>query len=294
VPFADPLLWPFAGERSLTAFPGGESSIAQLQREAGVAQLPPTLDGYLSQLVEPTLQRWRAAGVPAIKFLAAYYRGLAFSSVPAARASAVYSAIASGQGNSATEQKLLEDFLFREISRRAGVDGLVVQIHTGNGNGPHFNNSQANPGLLEDALGDESLQGTRFVLLHGGWPFTLTTQAMIDNPNVYADFSAQTFYLTTHALSQVLRSWLGWHPEKVLFGTDAYSDANTPLSDYEEKEWLMTDKSRRALAIALTAMLRDREVTRERALEIARMVLRDNAIRLYHLPDAPAGTTPAQ
>lgn len=47
----------------------------------------------------------------------------------------------------------------------------------------------------------------------------------------------------------VLRGWLGWHPE--------------------EKEWLMTCKARRALAIVLTTMMGDGEVTRERAREIA-------------------------
>ena len=52
----------------------------------------------------------------------------------------------------------------------------------------------------------------------------------MDKPNIYADFSAQTFYLTPHALAQVLRGWLEWHPETVVFGSDAYSDANTPLS----------------------------------------------------------------
>jgi hypothetical protein len=45
----------------------------------------------------------------------------------------------------------------------------------------------------------------------------------------------------------------------------------------------MTDKSRRALAIALTAMMQDEEISRARALEIARMVLRKNAARLYRL-----------
>jgi predicted TIM-barrel fold metal-dependent hydrolase len=104
---------------------------------------------------------------------------------------------------------------------------------------------------------------------------------MMDKPNTYADFSAQTFYLTPHALAQVLRGWLEWHPEKVLFGSDAYSDANTPLSDYEEKEWLMTWKARKALAIALTAMMRDEEITRARAIQIAHMVLHDNAAALY-------------
>ena len=127
------------------------------------------------------------------------------------------------------------------------------------------------------------------MLLHGGWPFALNAQAMMDKPNTYADFSAQTFYLTTHALAEVLRGWLEWHPEKVLFGSDAYSDANTPLSDYEEKQVLMTQKSRRALAIALTAMMRDGEISQVRAIEIARMVMRDNAVALYRLRTKESG-----
>jgi hypothetical protein len=46
---------------------------------------------------------------------------------------------------------------------------------------------------------------------------------------------------------------------------------------------LLTAKSRRALAIALTAMLQNGEISREKAVEYARGVLRDNALRLYGL-----------
>jgi len=41
--------------------------------------------------------------------------------------------------------------------------------------------------------------------------------------------------------------------------------------------------ARQALGIALTGMIRDGMVTRERALELARMVLRENARKLYGL-----------
>jgi hypothetical protein len=70
-------------------------------------------------------------------------------------------------------------------------------------------------------------------------------------------------------------------PEKVLFGTDAspYSDA----MGWEESGWISAKRGRQALAIALTAMMRDGEISRERALELARMVLRENAQRLYGL-----------
>ena len=198
-------------------------------------------------------------------------------------AASLYSRGVSGQSLEPRHLKALEDYLFREIAARAGAHGLVVQIHTGNGDGPYFNNRRADPSMLESALNAKPLRNTKFVLLHGGWPFHLTTQAMLDKPNTYADFSAQTFYLTPHALAGVLRGWLAWHPEKVLFGSDAYSDENSPLSDYEEKTWVSMDKARRALAIALTDMMRDGEITRARAGEIAHLVLRDNAAALYHL-----------
>jgi uncharacterized protein len=40
---------------------------------------------------------------------------------------------------------------------------------------------------------------------------------------------------------------------------------------------------REALGLALTGMLRDNEITRERAVDLARMVLRENARKLYGL-----------
>jgi len=77
----------------------------------------------------------------------------------------------------------------------------------------------------------------------------------------------------------VIREWLEWYPEKVMFGTDLY--ANTAEIDWEEIGWQTTQSSREALAIALTGMIEDTEISRERALEIAHMVLHDNAAKLY-------------
>lgn len=283
VPYADPMLWPFSGDKIRLRFTGDGGSIAQLMREAGVGSVPTTLDDYDARVVDPTLKRWKAAGAVAVKFLAAYTRSLDFAVVERETAASLYSKAASGTTLAPAEAKALEDHLFSDIAARAGAYGLVVHIHTGNGDGPFFNNSNANPGLLESAIGSKPLRQTNFVLMHGGWPFHTIAQAMLDKPNTYVDFSAQTFYLTPHALALVLRGWLEWHPEKVLFGTDAYSDENSPLSDYEEKEWLMADNARHALAIALSAMIREGYITRGRASEIAHMIMRDNAVALYHL-----------
>jgi uncharacterized protein len=45
--------------------------------------------------------------------------------------------------------------------------------------------------------------------------------------------------------------------------------------------WVGSTTARRALTIALTGMLRDGEITRERAEALARKVLRENALTAY-------------
>ncbi len=136
--------------------------------------------------------------------------------------------------------------------------------------------------LLEPTFNDETLRDTPFVMLHGGWPYEREAGVMLIKPNVYADFSAQTFLRSTQALSRALEEWLAWYPERVLFGTDAYPD-DTPLANWEEKVWLATRSARQALALALTRMAAAGEVRRARAEELARMVLRENAVKLYRL-----------
>jgi predicted TIM-barrel fold metal-dependent hydrolase len=107
------------------------------------------------------------------------------------------------------------------------------------------------------------------------------TEFLMEKPNVYADFSAQTFLLTPQALSRVLRDWLEYEPEKILFGTDA--SPATPEVGWEESAWMTNKTAREALAMALTGMMKDGDITRERAIELARMVMRENAIKLYGL-----------
>lgn len=284
VPYADPLLRPFADQTSWLGYSGGEFTIAMLLKDVGFSRPPPTLTEYRVNIINATLARWKKSGAVAVKFLCAYARSLDFEVVDEAAASSVYlKAVKGAESLTPVEHKLLEDYLFGAIAAAAGAQQLVVHIHTGNGDGPFFNNGFANPALLESAINSRALRRTSFVLLHGGWPYDDVAQAMIDKPNTWADFSAQTFYLGTHQLAEVLRNWLSWHPEKVLFGSDAYSDSDSPLTDWEEKQILLTGKARRALAIALTAMMQNNEITRERALEIARLVLRENAMKLYGL-----------
>jgi hypothetical protein len=51
--------------------------------------------------------------------------------------------------------------------------------------------------------------------------------------------------------------------------------------DWGEVAWLSNTTARQALALALTGMMNDGEITHARASELARMALRENAVQLY-------------
>jgi len=50
---------------------------------------------------------------------------------------------------------------------------------------------------------------------------------------------------------------------------------------WEEATWIANRNARQSMSLALTGMLRDGEISRKRAIEIARRVLRDTADELY-------------
>jgi predicted TIM-barrel fold metal-dependent hydrolase len=157
-----------------------------------------------------------------------------------------------------------------------------VHIHSAAGAGGYFSVAGGNPMLLEPVFNDPDLRKTNFVMIHGGWPFEHQVTALLSKPNVYLDFSEQSFFNYSREVSGALRAWLEYVPEKVLFATDAYPFA-PPEIGWEEAGWLANTTGREALGLALTGMMRDNEITRDRAVELARMVLRENARKLYNL-----------
>ncbi len=249
--------------------------------DASMESIPATLEEYTAKVVTPALEKQKQAGALAVKYEAAYLRALDFSNVPQADAARVYAKYRSAVAP-AEEYKLLQDYLFCYIAKEAGRLGLAIHIHTGLGGGGYFNMTGSDPALLEPVLNDPAFRKTNFVLLHGGWPYWEHIGALVTKPNVYADFSVQGLLFYPTALAKHLRTWLEFSPDKILFGSDAYPWSET--LGWEESLYMSTTTSRQALAIALTGMWKDGEVTHPQALEIARMVLRDNARKLYKLP----------
>jgi predicted TIM-barrel fold metal-dependent hydrolase len=288
VAFDDALLFPLSNEaakrsnRDYRAFyPGEERLLKRYLADLKVTALPATLSAYLKTVVTPTLEKQKREGAVAIKFEAAYLRKLDFDEADETQAGLVYFNYAKGTEPPAAAYKTLQDFLFRYIARETGRLGMAVHIHAIDGAGSYYRPSGSDPLLLESAFNDPTLRKTNFVIVHGGAPFTKQTASMMSKQNVYADFSAQTFFLYPRALSENLRYWLETFPDKILFGTDAFTFG--PAVDWGEIAWLSNTTARKALGLALTGMMNDGEITRERALELARMVLHDNAAKLYGL-----------
>ena len=289
VSYVDALIFPLSNEAAKRSspdyrglYPLEERLLKRYLASAGLKALPATLDVYLAKVVSATLEAQKRDGALAVKFEAAYLRKLDFEEANRGEARRIYARYVRGGEPSAANYKTLQDFLFRYVAREAGRLGLAVHIHVLEGAGGYYKQSGSNPLLLESAFNDPALRKTNFVIIHGGYPFTQETASLMSKPNVYGDFSAQWFFTYPRGLSEVLRSWLEKYPEKILFGTDAFSFG--PELDWPEVAWLSTRSARQALALALTGMMNDREITRAQALELAQMVLRDNAIKLYNLP----------
>ncbi len=293
VPYDDTLLFPLSNAGLAAASPDRVQFFALEDKlrtrylgDAGLKTLPATLDAYLQQFVTPTLERQKAGGAVAIKFEVAYLRGLDFGDPSREQAVTTYAKyIRTGELGGGTpdahDYKALQDFLFRYIAGEAGRLGMAVHIHGMSGGGRYFSITGVNPLLLEPVLNDPRLKGTRFVLLHGGWPHIREAGALLQKPNFYLDLSQQAMVFPARTLAGWLREWLETFPEKVLFGTDAYP--YSPAMGWEEASWLAARNERLALGLALTGMERDGEITHARAAELARMVLRGNAEALYRL-----------
>ena len=285
VPYIDALLFPLDNTSLANTpdkklfFPLEDKVRNRYFTDSAVKTIPPTLDSYLAKVVIPTLERHKTNGAIAEKFEIAYLRNFDFTDVPQAEAARIYAKWQGKPAPDSAEYKLLQDFLFRFIAQECGHLGLAVHLHTMSGGGGYFGIGGGNPMLLEPVFNDPALRKTKFVMLHGGWPFVREAGSLLQKPNVYLDLSQQALSFPPRALATWLREWLETFPDKVLFATDGY-----PFSDamgWEESTWIASRNARQALGLALTGMVLDGEISRPRAAEIVTMVLHGNADTLY-------------
>jgi hypothetical protein len=285
VPFVDMFLFPLNNNALRSEDPDKqifftreEQLLGRYLKDAQLTRVPATFDDYLT-FISHRLETFKANGAVALKFELAYLRDLSISDPQREAAERVYAIYAQSSEPSPEEYKLLQDYLFRYIAHEAGRLNLPIHIHCALGAGSYFRQANANPLLLEPLFNDPGLRKTKFVLLHGGWPFAREAAAMILKPNVYLDFSMFMYLTYPVEGARALRLYLEAAPEKVLYGSDA-----SPFNDtigWAETDWIGARIGREELGLALTGMMQDGELNLDRAKQMGRLVLRENARQLY-------------
>ena len=285
VPHASTLLYPLPADHLMARSPSHKADIAEahkeLQRfltEAGLPAAPADLSGYV-RFIDDTLRRWQKQGAVAVKFWDAYLRTLRIADVPETQAAELY---AKGRTSPLVRDDYLalQDFLWRHILLEAGKMTLPVHIHSSLGVPPFLRTLESDVRNLEDVLADPKFFATPIVLIHGGFPWHEIAIYLALKPNVWVDISARGFIDPVPDFADVLRKYLLFAPEKVLFGTDAASYPSMP-GGADVHHLVVSRATRDALYLALAGLVRDGVIDHERAIAMGRGVLRENARRLY-------------
>ncbi|MBM3728244.1 MAG: hypothetical protein FJW40_22810 [Acidobacteria bacterium] len=223
-----------------------------------------TLDDYVGVL-DRLFQDAAQAGIVCLKYSGAYRRTLQFDNVQAASVASTFGR--RRQELNAQQIKAFEDFVFWKLCELAAKYDLPFQVHTG-----HGRLQGSNPMLLLDLI--EANPRTKFVLFHGGFPWTGETGAIaMRNPgNVWID----SVWLPTLSFSmarRALHEWLEMVPStKIMWGGDAL---------LAEGLYGGTVFTRECLAEVLAEKVDQRRIKEADALRIGRQILRDNALALF-------------
>jgi hypothetical protein len=283
--FGDSFFYPFDNRDLIRSNPDmgvyiplQEKMLARYKKQMNVAELPADLAGY-EDFVRRTVAENQKRGGVAIKFEAAYFRTLYFSDPPRERAAAIYARYRSDGVPSADDYRVFQDYIFRVLVDESGKLRLPMHFHSAVGIGDYFSLRQGNVLNLENVLRDPRYRNVNFVLLHGGWPYEREAALLTAVKNVYLDTSLQSEMLYPSQFKEVLKQLLTLYPDKMMFGSDAFP-FNEALGA-EESFWLAVRTSRMALAAALAELVGERAISTDKALELARMYLHDNAAKLY-------------
>lgn len=171
------------------------------------------------------------------------------------------------------EHPVVNDHLVHLAADVAAAYDAPLQFHTG------FGDADAHPRFVNPTYLYEFLQShpdTPIVLLHGGYPYTRAAgyvTATLDN--VFLDLSLATPFVQ-HGVEPLISQALELAPTtKLLYASDAFS--------VPELYVLAARRFRADLSSVLERLHDDGFVTQSYAEDIARRILRENAVQLYDL-----------
>ncbi|WP_328346103.1 amidohydrolase family protein [Streptomyces violaceus] len=233
-------------------------------------------DAYADAFRAAALDAVRRPGVVAVKSVAAYRTG--FDLDPARPSDTEVTEAARGWSNRGG--RLADPVLVRHLLWTAVDLGLPLQLHTGFGDND-IRLHRADPTHLTDWL--HLTAGTIPVLLLHCWPYQRQAAYLAAVfEQVYLDVGLTLHYVGPARAGAVLAEALEITPfRKLLYSSDAYGVA--------EFFHLGALAFRHGLAGLLQERVDADELSLPDALRIARWAGRDNALRVYRLPDGRPG-----
>ncbi|MFC2076539.1 amidohydrolase family protein [candidate division KSB1 bacterium] len=217
-------------------------------------------------------------GFVAIKTAIAYMRTLGFDHVERRDAAAAFGRMLKYRGVKGRplppDRKLLEDYCFGLIADGCVRHGLPLQIHTGLFADNRRDIRNSNPANLIPFIIRH--RETRFVLMHSGYPYGGELLAMAKTlPNVNIDM-CWTYLISPTYGARLLDEAIETVPadKLIAFGGD---------SGLPEIAYGHAVIARETLAKVLADKVIDGYWSETEALEYARAVLHDNAIKIFNL-----------
>jgi predicted TIM-barrel fold metal-dependent hydrolase len=280
IPSIDPLVFPFNNdhlknrELGKTFVASNEYTLEQWKERHGYQEKG--LENYLL-FIDTILDEFVREGVVGFKFAIAYIRTTFFEKVEEKAGSELYKK--AQEGNEEAYHRL-QDYLVWYMMRKIVALDMPVQFHLAITDNyvRHFD-----PINLATFLEEESLKNAKIVVLHGGYPRhdqaeVLAMGGMFPPNNVHIDISGRIMLLNhPKIIAGMLRKWLEkpvlW--SKILYGSDVIWG--------ERFVYTCARTGRDAVFFALAGMIEDDIINEDIAIQVARNILRDNAMNLYKL-----------
>jgi len=186
-------------------------------------------------------------------------------------------AFAAAQAGDSDANKTIYVAIFTETLLQCQDLKVPVHIHTGFTGGLWKGPiSNADPFQLAPFLEENRFLQTRVILLHAGYPWTKQAGQLAHTfPHVWVDMGQMTPWASLR-LVECYREVMAWAPlSKLVIGSGGHG---TP-----EIAWLAAKTAKIALSEVLQDALRLELMTHAQAEKTGRMILHDNAARLYNL-----------
>ena len=244
-----------------------------------IKQLDPiyTLEDFTRSL-RVAFEKEVKKGMIAVKIFVAYYRTLSFDKVETDAARKVFRSLVNGDEDhviSFKDAKPLQDYMLYVLMDLAEEYKIPVAIHTGIQAGKGKIVGNTNPTLLTNLFNE--YPEVKFVLYHGSYPYGGELSALAKNyKNVYIDMNWMYSISPTYS-ERYMNEWLETVPVSRLtaFGGDCMSVENT----YSELK-----VAKKIITKVLCNKIKEGYLSEPEAKRIAKMILFDNASKLYNLP----------